>query len=262
VAAVVAAALGLGIGLGTTGSGGVVDDPRAAAAILKSVLAAVGSAGSFHYVSSSTSSSPTATRLTQVTVGDAGPSSGRQVITIGTSHFEVVVVGSTAYFKGDAVATSASLGLSAALARTYAGRWISLVSGDQPYQSVYAAVTASSAIADNITFTPRSELAAAKIGGTDVIGLRGGLTPIDGQAAKGIATLYVTAGRRHLPVRYVEKGTVGSGPSRATLNFQIAFSAWGNPVSVPAPTGVVPFSSLGASGGSNGSGLPSPTILT
>jgi hypothetical protein len=241
----------------------VVNDPRAAAALLKSVLGAVDSAGSFHYVSSSTSSSSSSTKLTQVTVGDAGVSTGRQAITIGASHLEVVVIGPTAYFKGDAVATSASLGLPASVAKTYADRWISLVSGDGPYQSVYAAVTAASAIADNITFTPRSELSPSKIAGRHVIGLHGELTPIDGQPAKGSATLYVTADRPHLPVRYVETGTVGSQPSRSTVSFEISFSGWGSPVSVTTPSGSVPFSSLSATGGSNGSsGTNGPTLLT
>ena len=266
VGALVALGVGLGVGLGVSGSGAAVNDRRASTALLKSVLDAVNAEGAFHYVSSSTSSSSssTATKLTQLTVGDAGTTSGRQAITIGTSHFEVVVVGSTAYFRGDAVGTSASLGLSASAARAFAGHWISLVSGDAPYQSVYAAVTAGSAIADNITFTPRTELSTSRVAGRRVIGLKGPLTPIDGQPARGTATLYVTAARPHLPVRYVEKGTVGSGSSRSTLSFEISFSGWGTPVAVGAPSGAVPFASLGAGGGSNGSPGSSggPTLLT
>lgn len=261
--AVVALAVGLGVGLGTSGSGGVDNDPRAAAALLRSVLASANTAGGFHYVSSSTQSSASSS-LTQVTVGDAGASSGRQEITIGASHFTVLVVGPTAYFEGDAVATSATLGLPAATATRYAGKWISLGSGDAPYQSVYVAVTTSSALHDNITLSPRSQVSGRKYDGSDVIAITGGITPIQGQPAKGTATLYVTASRPHLPVAYVEKGTIGGGSSRTTLDLTIRFSTWGRQVSEVAPSGAVPFSSLGpSSGGSNGApGSPGPTFIT
>jgi hypothetical protein len=261
--ALVALAIGLGIGLGTSGTGGVVNDPRAASSLLRSVLRAANAAGGFHYESSSTQSS-TSSSLTQVTVGDAGASSGRQAITIGNSHFTVLVVGQTAYFDGDAVATSATLGLPATTATRYAGRWISLVPGDSPYQSVYAAVTTSSALHDNITFSPRREVSGTKYDGKDVIALSGPLTPIEGQPAKGTATLYVTAARPHLPVGYVEKGTVGAGSTRSTLAFTIHFSTWGVQVPVTAPSGAVAFASVAPpAGGSSGApGPPGPTFIT
>lgn len=261
VSALVALAVGLAVGLGTSGSSGVVDDPRAAAALLRSVLGAANAAGGFHYSSSSTQSS-TSSSLTQVTIGDAGTSSGRQDITIGTSHFQVLVVGATAYFNGDAVATSATLGLPAVTATRYAGRWISLVSGDAPYQSVYAAVTTSSALHDNLSFSPRRQVAGARYGGRDAIAISGALAPVEGQPARGNATLYVTATRPHLPLGYVERGTVGGGGSRTTVSLTIRFSAWGTQVPVGAPPGAVPFASLGpSSGGSNG-GSTGPTFIT
>lgn len=259
--ALVALAVGVVVGLGASGTGGVVDDPRAATALLHSVLGAANAARGFHYVSSSTQAS-TSSSLTQVTVGDAGASSGRQDITIDTSHFTVLVVGPTAYFKGDAVATSATLGLPAAAATRYAGQWISLASGDAPYQSVYAAVTTSSALHDSITLSPRREVSGTEYDGKDVIAIAGTLTPISGQPAKGTATLYVTASRPHLPVGYVEKGTVGGGSSRSSISFTMHFSAWGD-VSESAPPSAIPFASLGpSSGGSTGPpGSGGPTFI-
>ena len=147
------------------------------------------------------------------------------------------------------------------MAQTYAGRWISLVPGDAPYQAVYAAVTASSALTDNITFSARTELAASKVDGIPVIGLRGPMQPIDGQPASGTATLYVTASRPHLAVRYTEKGTVGTGSAKSTLNFEITFSKWQEAVDVSAPSGAVPFAALGASQGTSPP-APGPTVLT
>ncbi len=256
--AVLAVGIGLGVGLGTSSSNNR-DNPADAARLLRSALSAAAAAGSFHYVSSSTSTSSTSPTVKQVTVGDAGASSGTQDITIGSAQFTVVVLGSTAYFQGDADAASVILGLSTQLANTYAGRWLSLVSGDSPYQSVYAAVTSSQALTDNITFAARSELAPSRIGKTQVIGLRGPMRAVQGQPAKGTAVLYVTASGPHLPVSYTEKGTVGTGSSRSSLNFTITFSSWREPLDVTAPSGPVPFSSLGASGSTPQS--PGPTIL-
>lgn len=260
--AAVALAVGLAVGLGTSGSS-VVIDPRAATALLHASVRAANTADAFHYVSSATQTSASSS-LTQMTTGDAGASSGRQDITIGNSHFTVLVVGQTAYFNGDAVATSATLNLPAATATKYAGQWISLMSGDAPYQSVYAAVTTSSALHENITFSPRSEVSGTKYDGKDVVAISGSLTPIDGQPATGTATLYVTASRPHLPVGYVEKGTLGTGQSRGTIAFTMHFSAWGRQVPVSTPPGAVPFSSLGPiSGGTNGTpGSSGPTFIT
>jgi hypothetical protein len=251
----------LGIRLGTGGSGTGASSARQAAGLLRSSLAAAETAGSFHYQSSSTSSSPT-NPVTQLTVGDAGASQGTQVITISGHSFDVLVAGPTAYFKGDAFSTADSLDVPDTVAEACAGKWISLVSGDSPYRSVEVAVTTSSALEENVAFRARSELGPSSTGGVEVMGLRGPLTPVDGQHARGTATLFVTAGGRHLPVRYVEQGTLGSGADATRLAFSMSFSSWGEPVRVTAPSGAVPFSSLGVQGGAGAPGPSGPTLLT
>ena len=258
VAAVVVVAAGVGIGLAVTGSGSTGADKAAAGRLLRTSLAAAEKAGSFHYVASSVSSPPNSAALSQLTVGDAGVASGRQVITISTHTFHVVVVGTTAFFEGDAASMEASLDVPSSVAQSYAGKWISLVPGDAPYQSVEVAVTTSSALQQNITFSATEELAASKIGREQVIGLRGPITNVQGESAKGTATLYVTAGARHLPLRYVEQGTLGSGKQASKLKFSLTFSGWGEPVPVTAPAGAVAYSSLGVSGGQQPSG---PTVI-
>ena len=67
--------------------------------------------GSFHYVSQFTSQG-----VTQTTNGDAGPASGKQVITIGSDTFTVLVVGPACYFQGNARQMVDQLGLPTALA--------------------------------------------------------------------------------------------------------------------------------------------------
>ena len=257
-AAVVVVVAGVGIGLAVTRSGSTGADKAAAGRLLRTSLAAAEKAGSFHYVASSVSSPPNSSTLSQLTVGDAGVASGRQVITISTHTFDVVVVGTTAFFEGDAASMEASLDVPSSVAQSYAGKWISLVPGDAPYQSVEVAVTTSSALQQNITFSATAELPASKIGREQVVGLRGPITNVQGESAKGTATLYVTAGARHLPLRYVEQGTLGSGKQASKLKFSLTFSGWGEPVPVTAPAGAVAFSSLGVSGGQQPSG---PTVI-
>lgn len=257
-ACVVAALAAIGAGLGLSLGSGAGSTRAAAGRLLRSSLAAAGQAGSFHYVSTSTSASSTAPTVTQRTVGDAGSNGGTQAITLSGDTFSVVVLGTTAYFRGDGPAMALNLGIPATVAQTYAGKWISLVAGDGPYQSVQVAVTAASALQQNVTFTAHDELPASTMAGRRVIALRGPMAAVAGQAAHGTATLYVSASGRHLPVRYVERGTLGAGSGRSALDFSITFSAWGEPVSVSAPPGAIPFSSLGV----QGSGPTGPTLIT
>jgi hypothetical protein len=257
-AVVVVAAAAIGTWLGTGGAG-TPATPAASRQLVRSSLAAALAAGSFHYVSSSTSSSPTSAPIQQITDGDAAPTSGRQVITVGGDTFDVVVVGTTAYFRGDAAAMVASLGLPAAVAAAHAGQWIALVPGEAPYPSVQVAVTTSSALSQNITFTAARELGTTTVEGRKTTVVQGPMSAVGGQPARGTATLYVSTGPRRLPVRYVERGTVGSGASEATLDFTITFSSWGDKVAVARPAGAVPFAALGVPGGAQ---TPGPTLDT
>lgn len=248
---VIAAAASLGIWLGM--GGGSTATPAEAKKLETSAIAAAEKQGSFHYVASSVT-----TGNTQTIVGDAAVNDGRQAITSGGDTFEVRVIGTACYFEGDASAMVENLGVSPAAAAARSGQWVSLASADAPYQSVYAAVTLSSALSDNVTFSPKTELAATNIGGQQVIGIQGPITGVDGVVSKGTAVLYITDDARHLPVRYVETGTIGSGSNKSTLSFRMDFSAWGESVNVSAPSGPVPFASLG---GSAGGPIPGSTVV-
>jgi len=228
--------------------------------LVRSSLADARAAGSFHYLSSSTSSSATTSNVSQVTTGDAAADSGRQVITLSGDTFDVVVSGTTAYFRGDAAAMVVNLGVPIGVAEAHAGQWIALVPGEAPYQSVEVAVTTASALDQNITFSAVEDLGPARVGGRQTTAIEGRMSPVDGQPARGTATLYVTTTRHPLPVRYVERGSVGSGSSVSRLSFSITFSSWGENVGVTAPAGATPFTSLGVPGGAPPS--PGPTILT
>jgi hypothetical protein len=232
----------------------------AATQILRTALAAAKRVGTFHYVATSSVTGPQGYR--QKTLGEAGVDSGRQVITLATQKFVVLVVGSACYLKGNAAALTANLGLPSSIASAHVGQWISLTRADGPYASVYAAVTASSALADNITITPRHQLRDTRIGGRSVQVITGAIAPLPGaggqaQTPKGTATLAVRTGGSHLPVRYTEQGSIAKQKSVST----VTFTGWGDPVNITAPSGAVAYSSLGVG---TGTAPPTPTgtVLT
>jgi hypothetical protein len=212
--------------------------------LVRSALRSTILGGSFHYVSRFTSRGST-----QTIVGDAGLSSGKQVITIGPDTFTVLVIGTACYFQGNARQLVDQLGLPAGVAATYAGQWISLAPGDAPYQSVYVAVTTHSALSSNITFAPHQESGASKRSGYRVIGVTGPITNVSAggqtQPAKGTSSLYVTSSTPHLPVEYTENGKVG----RVASKLDLTFSDWGEPIALSTPSGAAPYSSLSSGNG-------------
>lgn len=235
----------------------------AASTALRKALAAARSAGSFHYVSTSSGATGSAT-----TVGDAGTTSGKQLISTsdsnGNASFEVLVVGSACYFEGDALAMEENLDVSTAVAQAHANQWISLSPSDAPYASVYAAVNVDEALADNITVKPQ-QLGSITTGGRTLQTVTGAIKPVtiagQTQSIKGTATLEISPST-HLPVRYTERGT-SSGQS---TSFTITFSNYGETVSESAPPGAVSYASIGGASGGTGNGgggsSTSPSVLT
>jgi hypothetical protein len=275
-AAVVVVAL-LAVGgvalFGGSGTSGPSAAPKASAPVspaakkqLNAALAAGESAGSFHYVSKTTSSSGDAT-----TIGVAGRNSGLQQITTtsttnGPASFTVEVVGSTAYFRGDANAIEQNLGVSSSVAAQYANDWISLVSSDGAvYSSVYAAVTSHDALTQNIVVKPQ-QLGTTTVAGKTLNTVTGSLLPVNipGQGTQnitGTGTLWVSP-KTQRPVRYQEHGKSDGQTSTTTMTF----SHYGAPVSETPPSGAVAFSSISGSGGGSGGGGsssgPGPTFIT
>ena len=228
----------------------------AAQRLLRASLASTLNGGSFHYVSRFTSQGSA-----QTTVGDAGRSSGKQLITIGPDTFTVLVIGTACYFRGNTRQMVEQLGLPTAVASAHTGQWISLAPGDGPYQSVYVAVTTRSALDANIAFEPHRQLAPSRRAGYRVLGIRGPMAnvTVNGQTqrAKGTASLYVTASRPHLPVQYTEQGKIDNQAS----NLVMTFSKWGEAVDVIAPTGAITYSSLGPGPGTTPT-TAGPPVLT
>ena len=198
----------------------------------RAALTATLDRGSFHYESQFTSMGQI-----QTTVGDAGVSSGKQVITIGSTSFTVIVIGKSCYFQGGERQMVDQLGLPVSIASAHAGQWISLAPGDLPYQSVYVAVTTQSALNSNIAFAPHQLSGTERRAGYRVLGITGPMTnqSVNGelQRVKGTAHLYVTASVPHLPVEYTENGKIDKMASKLVMTF----SRWGEPVARDRPPG-------------------------
>ena len=233
-------------------------NPQNAAALLRQSLRAAQDAGSFRYVSQSTSDG-----TTQKTVGNAGADKGTQDIVVGSQKFNVLVIGAACYFQGNAIAMEDELDVSKSVATAHAQQWISLKSSDEPYAAVYAAVTASSALADNIGFKAQHDLGRSTVDGQDVEAISGALTsiPSAGETGiKGTGTMYVRASAPHLPVKYTETGT----SSGQKLTFTMTFSQWRETFAATTPPSAVTYVALGGATGGGSSTTPSgpgPTVL-
>jgi hypothetical protein len=155
------------------------------------------------------------------------------------------------------------LDVSTAVATAHAQQWVSLKPTDEPYAAVYAAVTASSALADNIAFKAQRDLGRSTVDGQAVEAVSGALTPIPSvgeTSVKGTGTLYVRASAPHLPVKYTEKGT----SDKEALTFSMTFSQWGETFAATTPTGAVTYVALGGPTGGGSATTPSgpgPTVL-
>jgi hypothetical protein len=194
----------------------------------RAAIIAAGAKKSVHYVSVSNLGGAKETM-----VGDAALDRGSQRITYSqggkTGHVVVLVVASTAYVKGDSFALSDYLGLTAAQASRYAGKWFSLKPPGGGYAVVAEAVRMQSFLEELLMPAPYTVAPPVTIGGKRATGVKSTVTR-SGETATLL--LYVVSGSP-LPVAQVAHGS--SGTITTTL------SRWNAPVTVTAPRGAVAF---------------------
>jgi hypothetical protein len=217
------------------------------------LYAAAVASGSFHYVSVESSvvggQTETATQH-----GDAGRNQGVQYTTSPQGDFEVIVVGSMAYMKADATALGNVFGLSPSEAASLANRWMSFVSSDVPYKAIAADVTSettwsdpSSSVTDQLPQTPVAASGLFTLNGTSVqsvtYSLHGSSTTSDASYT-GTETAIFSATTPHVPAVVTEHLSGTADQQASTSATRVTFSQWGASVSVKAPTGSIPYSSL------------------
>ena len=197
------------------------------------MLKAASARHSVHYVS--TSSAPGhSVRI----VADVGRGRGIQRITV-TSHGNsgpatVLVVGRSAYIRGDAFTLHNFFPLTQAQAVRYAGKWISIPATSGAYSAVAADATFASFLADLLP-SEHLALVRATIAGRKSLGVRG--TVAQG-GLELVETVYAPAGGTPLP--FEEKAAPAGHPGTSLAHM----SRWNEPVRVAAPAHAVPLSTV------------------
>jgi hypothetical protein len=208
--------------------------------VLASALAAAKTAGSFHFALTGKTTSGT-----ESVIGDTSATASRESITIGSSTFQLEVIGSKAFVEGNAGGLQNEMGLPAAAAATYGGKWISVAATDAPYSSITKATTLATTMTD---ISPSGHLtltATATRSGQTVVGVRGSVPGGAQSGVTGSAVIYVATAHPTLPIVYSSEAT-SKGEKETDLG---TFSRWGEPVHIAVPTASVPLSSVSAAAG-------------
>ncbi len=198
----------------------------AASSELATAIATSEGAGSVHVVSHLVAGHRSATF-----VGDAAAHAGTQTVTIGSERATVIVVGGVAYIRGNRAAVISYFGFPKSVAPRLANRWISVLSSDQGYSDVSAAVTVASVLQQveptgSLTMSTPLRRAGRRV------------VRISGAVSGGTSTLFVSATGAPLimsSVTHERSGTVTA-----------TFSHWGEPVNLRAPADAIPIASIGA----------------
>lgn len=224
---VAALVVGLGVAAGTAAIALAAQSPRQVRA---SIVGAAKAQHSVHYVSKEVVGSS----LTTLT-GDVKAAHGIQHVKIHlgkqTGHLTILVLGQTAYLRGDALGLEIQ-GLTKVQAAKYDGRWISIPKGDKLYGPTAEDVTLGSVI-EIITPHGRLSVAFKKAHGRRVVAVAG----VSGKGKKKqIHVLLAPAHGKRLPLEEDEVAPGQESISRTVL------SQWNEPVQVHAPASSTPIS--------------------
>jgi hypothetical protein len=197
------------------------------------MLHAAAARHSVHYVSSS-ATSKAAIRL----VSDVAKGRGIQRITVTKNGQRglatVLVVGGSAYIRGNAFTLHDYFPFTQAQAARYAGKWISIPSSSGAYAAVAADATFASFL-DDLLPSKHLTLVRATISGTESVGVRG---PVRQGGVKLVETVYAPASGTPLP--FEEKAVVAGHPGVS----QTRISKWNESVRLHAPAQSVPISTV------------------
>lgn len=207
---------------------GVAFAARSPGSLYASALARAKAQRSVHYSATQTFAAKSLT-----IVGDAAVDRGVQHVTYReggrVGHVTVRVVAGTAYVRGDAFTLENYMGIPPALATTWAGKWLSLVSTAPDFKTVAAAVRLASTL-DELKMPPPYRSAGTRtVSGRRLVGITSSFRRAGHTVTE---TLYVDPART-LPVEQVGRS---SG-----IAVTSTFSRWNEPVSVSPPASAIPI---------------------
>ncbi len=203
--------------------------------ILKAATTAANKAGSTHYVLSAVEGTSS-----QTISGDAARSEGQQTVSQGGQHIQVIYVGGVAYVQGNASGLTSAMGFAAAVATSYANKWIAVHSTDSLFKSIVSAVTLAGTLAQLDPTGTLTVTGPTTVAGRQAVGVKGGLPGTPQSGVTGSTTLYVAASDPTVPLKFA--GTASEGSEHVTDKG--TFTAWGKALKLTAPASSVPFSSV------------------
>jgi len=151
----------------------------------------------------------------------------------------LIVVGDRVYVDGNKAGLEAPMlvGMLAATAAKYAGRWFYGPISNEPFDILAADLTLAKNAFDGILLAPYSLGREVEVDGQEVVGVHGRLgTGAEGKDTSG--WLFVAVSGTHLPVRYDATATSG----KTVYGYQTDFSHWNAAVRVQPPKGAVAYS--------------------
>ena len=228
-----------------------------ASALYQRALATTRGATGFAYVSVSSGAQ------SETIAGVAGQDSGSQNITFnasyGSERFTLLLVGTTVYFQGNTPAIEDQLGVVAASAPKFAGKWVSVAASDGPYGVLQPGIT----VGDQAQEMPLVPASVTRVTGAGGIAAKRILGTIPTQAGAAVQRAHLDiAASSGVPLSYVATFTQANGSTGSTTT---TYSQWGTPPSVSVPAGAVAWSTLVTTRppggyGSGGATTPTPSV--
>ena len=207
----------------------------AASTLITKSQTAVQTAGSVHFADVTKIGSKS-----ESLIGDIGPSSAQEVLSVsGSEVLSVVLVSNTIYIKtSSASVLQSALSLSATTAAASVNKWISISSTDKAYSSIAQSLTVNAALS---IYYPKSS-AASILPSKTVAGVT--VTPVTGSSTPSTKTTEQTTvylnQKTSLPVTASLVAKSGS----TTETKQAVFTKWGDPITITAPADSVTYASL------------------
>lgn len=151
-------------------------------------------------------------------------------------NFTLTLVKGVVYMKANSAALTYAMGTTASSARTYAGRWISIISRDGGYHRAATGLTLAFLLTQVVPTGAVTEGRPTIIRGRNVVGISGSLSTLKSSIGKLTGTIYVSTSAPFLPVEARFRNASGTG------RVIVSFTSWGPKLVLHAPAKSVPMS--------------------